>query len=252
MTFDTQMRDQGWYLFPAAIEPALIDWMRDDLRAAYSMCRNIQNANGVADDTLGTVHHLPAHWDSYLKYLEVMPIKAEISRFFGGPFILNSFGGNLNPPGAHNYASEIHRDCRSYSRERPMLNTLVMLDPFERDNGSIRLLPGSHMFKAKPRQEYFDKCSVQITGPAGSILLFDSQVWHAGGRNESTKSRRSVTPLFTKPQFKQGFDYPRALRGRIESMSPDLQQVLGYYSRVPSTLDEWYRPADQRFYRERA
>jgi ectoine hydroxylase-related dioxygenase (phytanoyl-CoA dioxygenase family) len=249
MTFESQMRTEGWYLFPAAIEPALIDWMQHDLHAAYSLCRNIQTQNGVAQDTVGTVHHLPAYWDSYLAYLESMPIKKEITQFFGGPYILQSFGGNLNPPGAYNYASKIHRDVRSYSTERTMLNTLVMLDPFELDNGSIRLMPGSHKYRSKPRQEYFDQVAKKITGPAGSILVFDSQVWHAGGENRSTKPRRSVTPLFARPWIKQGLDYPRALGSRMDSMSEELKQVLGFYARTPASLEEWYRPLGDRFYR---
>ncbi|MFN5993306.1 MAG: phytanoyl-CoA dioxygenase, partial [Betaproteobacteria bacterium] len=83
-----------------------------------------------------------------------------------------------------------------------------------------------------------------------SILFFDSNLWHAGGDNNTDKPRRSVTPMFCKPFIKPQFDYPRALGyDKGDSFSAYLKQVLGYNSRIPSTLDEWYQPPEHRMYK---
>ena len=37
--------------------------------------------------------------------------------------------------------------------------------------------------------------------------------------------------------------------GRVEAQQPRTQQLLGWYTRVVTSLDEFYRPADQRLYR---
>lgn len=51
--------------------------------------------------------------------------------------------------------------------------------------------------------------------------------------------------------MKQLLDYPRALGyNEINKFNPKLQQLLGYYSRVPSSLNEWYQPEEKRFYKK--
>jgi ectoine hydroxylase-related dioxygenase (phytanoyl-CoA dioxygenase family) len=80
--------------------------------------------------------------------------------------------------------------------------------------------------------------------------MFNSNVWHAGGNNETDRLRRSVTPMFSKPFMKQQFDYPRALGyEKADDFDDTLRQVIGYNARVPATLDEWYQPPSKRMYR---
>ena len=50
--------------------------------------------------------------------------------------------------------------------------------------------------------------------------------------------------------MKQQFDYCRQIGfDNVEKMSEGLQQVLGYKSRIPASLEEWYQPLEKRFYR---
>jgi ectoine hydroxylase-related dioxygenase (phytanoyl-CoA dioxygenase family) len=50
--------------------------------------------------------------------------------------------------------------------------------------------------------------------------------------------------------MKQQLDYPRAVGyDELEKMSSRLQQLIGFFSRTPSTLDEWYQKPENRFYR---
>lgn len=51
--------------------------------------------------------------------------------------------------------------------------------------------------------------------------------------------------------MKQLLDYPRAIGyDKIDQFNPKLQQLLGYHSRVPASLNEWYQPEDKRFYKK--
>jgi ectoine hydroxylase-related dioxygenase (phytanoyl-CoA dioxygenase family) len=80
--------------------------------------------------------------------------------------------------------------------------------------------------------------------------MFNSNVWHAGGDNQTDAPRRSVTPMFSKPFLKQQFDYPRAVGyDRADEFRPHVRQIIGYNARVPATLDEWYQPPARRMYR---
>jgi ectoine hydroxylase-related dioxygenase (phytanoyl-CoA dioxygenase family) len=255
LTFDqyTQaMRERGWVVFENAVDPELVTRMTDDISLAWERCHGIMERNGVAGDAQLTVHHLIGQHDSYLEFIDTMgPLMPYLEHYFEGRFILNSFGGAINTRGKTSYAQRVHRDIRSYSGDMPLLlNTLVMLDDFTPENGATFMMSGSHRAAEKPSDEAFYERAERATGPAGSILVFNSNVWHAGGNNETDKPRRSVTPMYCKPFVKQQFDYPRAVGyDKAESLLPHTRQIVGYNARVPATLEEWYQPAEKRMYR---
>lgn len=249
--YDHLMDTRGWVIFKNAVAPDLIKRMIADIEKAYIICRDIQVRNGIAANTEYTVHHLIGNGDSFLEYLDVMPIKPYIERYFGGNYILNSFGGAINSAYSRSYAHNIHRDIRSYSGDMPLvLNTLVMFDEFTPENGATYLMPGAHRLPEKPTEEEFYAVAERALGPAGSILMFNSNLWHAGGDNNTGNARRSVTPMFCRPFIKPGFDYPRAMGyDKGASFSEDTRQILGYNARIPATLEEWYQPPEKRMYK---
>jgi len=186
----------------------------------------------------------------FLELLERFVTLAPFDRYFDGPYILNTYGGVLNLPNGGSYVGRVHRDQRTYSGGvRLMAQALVMLDAFTEHNGATYLLTGSHRLGEKPSDDRFFREADRVTGPAGSIVLFDSNLWHAAGVNRSEAPRRALTLAVTRPFIKQQLDYPRALGyERAESLSPALRQLLGYNARVPVTLDEWYQPLERRLY----
>jgi ectoine hydroxylase-related dioxygenase (phytanoyl-CoA dioxygenase family) len=61
------------------------------------------------------------------------------------------------------------------------------------ENGPTQLMPGSHLFGKPPPEkiagtEYEDKIFSAI-GPAGSVIMFNNQVWHRGAPNQSDRVR---------------------------------------------------------------
>jgi ectoine hydroxylase-related dioxygenase (phytanoyl-CoA dioxygenase family) len=250
--FNRQMADKGWVVFEGAVGPELVAAMTADLEAAWDVCREIQMKNGVANDADRTVHHLIGIKPSFLEYLDESEVLDPcLEAYFGGRYILNSFGGAINTRGRTSYAQRVHRDIRSYSGDMPLLlNTLVMLDAFTPENGATYMLSGSHKAAEKPSDEDFYARAERAVGPAGSVLIFNSNVWHAGGNNTTDHTRRSVTPMYCRPFIKQQFDYPRVLGYDAgPSLTPYTRQVVGFNARVPANLDEWYQPPERRMYR---
>ncbi len=245
------LRDDGWTLLPVAIDRGLVDALRQELDAAYERHRMLQLRNGTADGTAGTVHHLPCERGAFLELLERDHGQGLLHDFFGGPYILNTYGGVLNRPGDASYVGRVHRDQRTFSGDfRMMAQLLIMLDDFTAENGATHVLPGSHRMPDAPSDELFFGTAVRATGVAGSIVMFDSNLWHAAGANRSSSPRRALTLAFTRPFVKQQLDYPRALGYETaDSLSPALRQVLGYNARVPASLDEWYQPPEHRLYK---
>jgi hypothetical protein len=249
--FADRLHGEGWLLVASAVPADLLERLRLDSEQAYAVCREQQVRSGIAADTPGTLHHVVGLGNSFFEFLEWLPFIEHIEQYFGGRCVLHSFGGTFNLPGASSYVNNVHRDLRPHSPDLPlMLNMLVMLDEFTIENGATRVMPGSHRIAERPSDEEFGAGSVSVTGPVGSILFFNSNLWHSAGINRTGTRRRALTPTFCRPFMKPLFDYPRSLGyERMDGFSERLRQLLGYYSRVPASLDEWYRPPETRFFR---
>ena len=131
-----------------------------------------------------------------------------------------------------------------------MLNMLIMLDDFTIENGATYLLEGSHLIESEPSPANFFDQSTRALGRRGDVLFFNSNLWHAAGPNSTINKRRALTITFTKPFMKQQLDYCRALGlEKLDSVSDLVKQMVGYYSRTPTNLQEWYQKPEDRFYR---
>lgn len=249
--FQDKLNKQGWVFFPTVLDAATIELLNTDLEKAYRICRSIQQKNGITETTDGTAHHILGLANSFLDFLEPLPLANYLYQFFQGNFILNSYGGIINIKDKASYVTNIHRDIRFFSGELPlMLNMLVLLDDFTLENGATYLLSGSHRNAERPSEQDFFTNSARLTGKAGSILLFNSNLWHAAGHNHTDSVRKGLTLTFTKPFMKQQLDYPRTM-GYYNGakLSENQRQIIGYNARIPATLEEWYQPPEKRMYR---
>ncbi len=250
--FKQQIEEQGWVVINDVLDEAFVAELAEDLEKATAACREIQIQNGVVNRTEGTSHHILAFEGSFMRFIEDLPLKEHIRAYFdNGPFVLNSFGGTINLASAPSYVANVHRDIRTFSGPlHLMLNMLVMLDDFTADNGATWFMGGSHNFGEKPSDEEFYAVARQAIAKKGSIVLFNSNTWHAAGQNRTGQDRRGLTPMFTKPFFKPQFDFPRYFGyERTETFSDEVKQLLGFYSRVPASYEEWYQVPEKRWYR---
>ena len=250
-----ELKEKGFCVVRSFFAPPYMKEVSLSIDKSYELCRDIQIKNGVDSVTDGTVHHLLANDDiiylELLKILSLSPIYDSIKKFFGGNFIINSYGGVINLASKPSYVARVHRDIRFFSGTFPlMLNMLIMLDDFTLENGATYLLAGSHLIEEKPADADFYERAERATGSKGDVLFFNSNLWHAAGLNETSYKRRAITITFTKPFMKQQLDYPRAIGyENADGLSSELQQIIGFYSRVPSNLNEWYQKPEHRFYR---
>jgi hypothetical protein len=245
--FDFLMSTRGWTVFPAAMPGRDLAPMRADLDQLYERCRDVQTRNGVAGNMVGTAHHLVGYDSSLDRMLDDFPLYDWIGRFFNGKFILLNFGASLNPPGSRSYVAKPHRDVRQFTRDvRMSLNMLIMLDDFSPETGGTLILSGSHLVEPIPEPAMFTRLADRVTGKAGDIILFDSQVVHSAGQNLGDKSRRALTLCLGRPWLKPQIDFPRYLPPDQEAgLSPTARQLYGYDARVAASLDEYYQPPER-------
>jgi len=131
------------------------------------------------------------------------------------------------------------------------INVMFAIDAFSAENGGTLVVPGTHQRNTRPDEEYLLAASIPVECGAGAMVVFDSTLYHAAGANVSGRDRLSLNHQFTRSWIKQQLDYVRALGDRaVEAQPPRTQQLLGWYTRVVTSLDEYYRPESERLYRK--
>lgn len=242
---------QGFALARGVFSEALLARLRIDLDTELERYATLHRKLGYTNADQGGAHHVLASGGVFVDVLEQIAAIPWLETSLRGRLIVNSYGAFDNRADRELYVCNVHRDIRFHLSERPlMLNLLVMVDDFTLDNGATFLLPGSHTEAERPSDERFFGSAKRAVGQAGDLLVFDSRLWHAAGRNQTPASRRALTITLTNPFFKPQFDYCRALGDDVcASCSDRVKQLLGYFARVPASLEEWYQPAGRRFYR---
>jgi ectoine hydroxylase-related dioxygenase (phytanoyl-CoA dioxygenase family) len=233
---------RGYCIIPSFLNKNEVENTLSELLVATKQCETLQVKNKIFNITSGSSHHLPALNKHFLNLLDKFAsIDSLLTQIFNGKYIINSFGGNLNHPSNVNYASNIHRDQRFFSANTTIiLNTFIPLIDFNASNGATQILAKDVYFGAdKPTSEYFESNSTYMELEAGSLCIFNSNLWHKAGRNTSSDSRPIITPMFSRPIIKQQYDYS-SLFNNDSSLNQYLKQILGYNSRVPKNLEEWY------------
>ena len=79
------------------------------------------------------------------------------------------------------------------------MTALLMISPFTEENGGTLIVPGSHRSSSNPTDKSLGIDPVlpypnefRVTGSAGSMVLFDSRLWHCPPGNPSETPRVAV------------------------------------------------------------
>ncbi len=185
-----RIRDDGYTAIERAADQNLVDGLKQAIerierehdlgpaKTSFEGFKTLRVNNLLTYDDI--------FWDVPL-HAHVLPI---VERVLDKECLLSSFCSLVLGPGEA--AQPIHEDTQLIPLPRPhipiVLNAIWALSDFTPDNGATRIIPGSHKLDHSPvyGQEYD---AVTATMPAGSVMLFDSALWHGGGAN-SSKDRR--------------------------------------------------------------
>jgi ectoine hydroxylase-related dioxygenase (phytanoyl-CoA dioxygenase family) len=181
-------------------------------------------------------------YDDYFVKLAAHPrIVSILQKMLGEYFILMSQNGIINQATDEHYQVTWHRDLnyQHFTSSRPLaLSALFAIDEFTETTGGTNLIPASHKSEVFPSLEYVERHYKVIEAKAGSILIFDSMVYHRSGFNRSGRTRRGVNHIYTLPLIKQQISFPRMLKGKF-SDDPFLRRFLGYDTETGESVQQW-------------
>jgi len=205
---------------------------------------------------LGVLRLMMKFEPQVVRLLELPELLAVVDEHVSPSAVLHLQNGFILPPlrgerDAGAFQLRFHQDFpRVLNGYLMSVNALFAIDDFEAANGGTWVVPGTHQRSERPDEDYLRKAAVCVECPAGAMLVFDSTLWHCAGQNTSGRDRLAINHQFTRSYVKQQIDYVRALGdAAVAQLPPRTQQLLGWYTRVVTSLDEYYRPGPERLYR---
>ncbi len=253
------VRRDGYAIVEDVLGAAMLERTRE---AMYDVRERIRADVGAERleraGELGVLRLMLRYDCHFVSLLELEEVLAVVDSCLSSTAILHLQNGLILPPRDPARDSSVGRFQRSFHRDFPRylqgyvasVNTFLAIDEFTTDNGATLLVPGSHQRAEAPDREEMEASAVPAVCPAGSMVVFDSTLWHAAGPNRSARDRLAINQQFTRSFIKPQIDYVRALGEEMVSRyEPRTQQLLGWYTRVVTSLDEYYRSPEERLYR---
>jgi ectoine hydroxylase-related dioxygenase (phytanoyl-CoA dioxygenase family) len=111
-------------------------------------------------------------------------------------------------------------------------NSIWLLDDFTADNGATRVVPGSHRNGTSAREALADQAAshpdeVLLIAPAGTVVVFNSHLWHGGTQNRSDRPRRALHSYFGRRARGQQLDQKKYIRPQtLTRLSPAARFIL--------------------------
>ena len=225
-----RIRDQGYSVIERAADPEVVEALKTALlrterahgfgyaKTSFEGFKTVRINNLLTyDDVFWAV---PLHHD----------ILAVVERVLDRECLLSSFCSLVLGPGE--VAQPIHEDTQLIPLPRPHLpitvNAIWALSDFTNDNGATRIVPGSHKYASSPQYgQHYD--AVTAIMPAGSVMLFDSALWHGGGANTSEARRFALSCAYCWGWMRQQENLQLGIPLETARRFPRrLQELCGY------------------------
>ena len=226
----SEIAEQGFTFVEDAIEPELLEQLRDTIREVARERETAPRGNPAEGYATHRNYNLLAKADVFQR----MPVHPSVLPIVEGVLdegcLLSGMTAIDIGPGER--PQPLHPDdiCASVPRPHPPLMCVSMwaLTDFTAENGATRFVPGTHKRDHAP-----DYTTEYETLPAemkaGTVMIFDGALWHGGGANTSADDWR----LGVNVQYCQGWmrtqqnHYLGVPPERLASMPERLLALLG-------------------------
>ncbi len=196
-------------VIPAGQVEAVRQGVADCLQAHFDQSQQRADAVRAQGHRLGGagVQSLPGiinHTQVFAPYLIDTRITGAVEALFGPHYRISNNSAMANHPGndrgywhadwPFNQTNAAHIRA-PYADAVMKLSSLWMLSEFSPHTGGTLVVPGSHRAGSNPSggvdldREGPHPAELQIAGRPGSVLLFDSRLWHCVARNHSQAPR---------------------------------------------------------------
>jgi ectoine hydroxylase-related dioxygenase (phytanoyl-CoA dioxygenase family) len=237
-----EIRTIGYTVIASDLALADLDCIRDHIDRVYA--QQVEEIGGEHNlEAIGdanTARCVAIHDDIFIRLASYSKLMMIVERLLGEYFVLMSQNGIIVRSGKDHQVSW-HRDLhyQHFTSSRPMaISAMYCIDEFTEETGATHVIPATHKIEVFPSHEYVQRHQAIISAPRGSIIAFDSMLFHRSGHNCSGKTRRGVNHIFVLPFLAQQFRLPEMLPEKYRH-HPRLRRLLGYESDPSTHVLNW-------------
>lgn len=243
---------RGYAILEQVLLTSLVDDLSQRLDAVWQQQCTETDLAVLRDSGEWGVCRAPIAYDLSFAQLVRHPLTMSLlNRTIGETAILHLINGIITFPRQSSNQFVFHRDfAKPFTSDQLLsLNTFWLLDDFTAETGATWFVPHSHHLSYTPSDTYLATYAEQILAPRGSVVVFDSRVYHRGTENISPRPRRVLNLQYTRPFIKQQINLAELMADRVDPESP-LAQTLGLWSVPPLSVRRFRVPPAQRTYRQ--
>lgn len=237
----------GVCVVPKVLPQTEVARLRQELERA--MAEDLQLRPDAFD--AGMVHNCMFRGERMAALLDNEPMNAYLQQVLAPSCILYAYQSSSLPPGDGNFGSRVHVDAPRFIDDYiTNVGVIFPLTDFDATSGGTLYVPGSHKRAEIPDAAEFAQRSCRLTCEAGDMVLFHARLAHAAGTNQGTATRHALTLNVCRCFMRQRFDFARMVTpAQLERMGAHARRLLGWDVRMPTSLDEFYLPPEQRLYK---
>ena len=254
-----EMREAGFCVLEQIIPEDCCESIRQSVAAAATRAgdRDI-----LSERSISFLPGLINHDQSFADYLAHPQLLELLSALLGEHIRVSFTSAIINQTG--NERGEWHADWpfnqknagripAPYPDVVMHITTLWMLSPFSQTNGGTLVVPGSHRKSTNPtapgREDSLKSFPTETvaSGQAGSVLVFDSRLWHASAPNSSKEPRVALAVRYapwwlTLDVLRPDSEDRRRMvdePGAIENRVPPVPRAV--FERLPQNVKPLFR-----------
>lgn len=225
-----QLETDGYVVLERAVGPDVLDRIRAEL-APYLGEGDMAHygRNDFEGFSTNRVYALLAKAPSIAELVEHADVVALLDALLLPGYLLSAnLAINLLPGET---AQNLHYDDGFYRLPRPRrpigISAIWAIDDFTADNGATQVVPGSHRWGAESPADH-DVDLVDVTMPAGSVVVFMGTLWHRGGANRADRGRLAISPQYCEPWARQQEQMVLAVGTTARRYSDRIKTMLGF------------------------
>lgn len=187
------------------------------------------------------IARIPFVYDKSFSEFFMHPLVLELtSKVIGENFHLHLQNAIINRPHKEHHQTSWHRDLpyQDWTISKPLaFNAFFCLSDFNLLNGSTFVLPFSQNLDCFPSEKYVKENEIQLVAKKGSVIFFNSMLYHRAGINNSNEIRYGLNNMFVVPILKQQVIFSNCIN-KDEFSQAELK-IIGSRFDVPSNVIEF-------------
>jgi hypothetical protein len=228
-----QIEATGYLSLPGFMSPDLLDRLRVRTEELFEIEGETAGSEFRQEPGSRRLANLVAKGDVFEEIVSMPRVLEYIAAVLGPEFKLSSLNARSANPESDSL-QPLHADMGAIADEKGywVCNTVWMLDDFTEENGALRVIPGSHLWRKLPQSELTDLKAIHpreelVTGAAGTVVVMNAHCWHGGTANRTNRDRRAVHGFYCRSDKPQQQHQKALIPQAVQShFGPELRRIL--------------------------